>query len=478
MPGEWRFAFRAIDFRLVEGASPKNQTPAVNLEQVISPGKAEGTERRIRIPHRRRRFSALSSGTANLTPSGIFSRRRGHATAPSRDLTDFTDRPDDARRGKQATICPHVRVPHRAGHRRRALPHPVPDARPERSAAATLQTAIHGSLVQASGDGPGPGAGWRCQLSSARPGIEPDLCRSRGAPRLVRCADLRRHGLRRRTQLDAVDGGVCRALRAVRPRRRRGADGIVTSGTWVPWAMHYALQFFTKLDERPPLGSLVLHGPEYWTQHPMVPPILAEHFAARIELGDAPAFGDSLSDASPADLTAAETLLRKINHPAASTLVAELTSWRQKTLDREFLQTFGRIVEGDLDHDLHVEHDGIKEHLAAAEAFVSERTVSFSARRRGRAHREDELPDAAGGACGCAGLDGLRSRRGQPDGGPAVLRAARRAVASALHGACRRKARAVVRPGLPPARRQRDARRRRPPASSIRCCRRSLRAES
>ena len=137
-----------------------------------------------------------------------------------------------------------------------------------------------------------------------------------------------------------------------------------------PWAMHYALQFFTKLDERPPLGSLVLHGPEYWTQHPMVPPILAEHFAARIELGDAPAFGDSLSDASPADLTAAETLLRKINHPAASTLVADLTSWRQKTLDREFLQTFGRIVEGDLDHDLHVEHDGIKEHLAAAEAFA------------------------------------------------------------------------------------------------------------
>ena len=35
MPGEWRFAFRAIDFRLVEGASPQNQAPAVNMEQVI-----------------------------------------------------------------------------------------------------------------------------------------------------------------------------------------------------------------------------------------------------------------------------------------------------------------------------------------------------------------------------------------------------------------------------------------------------------
>ena len=241
-----------------------------------------------------------------------------------------------------------------------------------------------------------------------------------------------------------------------------------------PWAMHYALQFFTKLDERPPLGSLVLHGPEYWTQHPMVPPILAEHFAARIALGDAPAFGDSLSDASPADLTAAETLLRKINHPAASTLVADLTSWRQKTLDREFLQTFGRIVEGDLDHDLHVEHDGIKEHLAAAEAFVLRepyRSVLVVADARTGKTSFLMLLAARAAAQGWtvfeAGAASLMA-------GQQVLRAARRAFASALHGACRRKARAVVRPRLPPARRQWDTclTGRQPPRSGVAgdCC--------
>jgi hypothetical protein len=35
MPGKWRFAFRAIDFRLVEGDSPLDQARAVTLEQVI-----------------------------------------------------------------------------------------------------------------------------------------------------------------------------------------------------------------------------------------------------------------------------------------------------------------------------------------------------------------------------------------------------------------------------------------------------------
>ena len=44
MPGEWRFAFRAIDFRLVEGTPPQNQAPAVTLEQVVI--TQEGGEKR------------------------------------------------------------------------------------------------------------------------------------------------------------------------------------------------------------------------------------------------------------------------------------------------------------------------------------------------------------------------------------------------------------------------------------------------
>ena len=35
MPDEWRFVFRANDFRLVDGASAKNQARNVKIEQVI-----------------------------------------------------------------------------------------------------------------------------------------------------------------------------------------------------------------------------------------------------------------------------------------------------------------------------------------------------------------------------------------------------------------------------------------------------------
>ena len=66
MPGEWRFAFRAIDFRLVEGTPPQNQAPAVTLEQVVITQEG-GENENIRIPHRRRHFSALNSATAKIS---------------------------------------------------------------------------------------------------------------------------------------------------------------------------------------------------------------------------------------------------------------------------------------------------------------------------------------------------------------------------------------------------------------------------
>jgi ATP-dependent Clp protease ATP-binding subunit ClpC len=137
-----------------------------------------------------------------------------------------------------------------------------------------------------------------------------------------------------------------------------------------PWPMYYALQYFTKLTDRPALGALVLHGQEYWPANPFVPSVLAEHFAARVEMGDTPGFGSALADASPEDLSAAETLLRKIDHPAAQTLLGELTAWRRQTLDREFLQAFGRFIERDPQQNLLIEHDAIKEQLATAEAFL------------------------------------------------------------------------------------------------------------
>ena len=135
-----------------------------------------------------------------------------------------------------------------------------------------------------------------------------------------------------------------------------------------PWPMFYALRYFDTLDPRPPVGALVLHCPEWWSEHPLIPVMLAEHFAARRARGEMPAFGDGLSSVTPAQLPLIDALLRRIDHASARELLEALKAHRRVTLDRDYLQAFGRFVQGDLSRALLVEHELVKEELARAES--------------------------------------------------------------------------------------------------------------
>jgi ATP-dependent Clp protease ATP-binding subunit ClpC len=137
-----------------------------------------------------------------------------------------------------------------------------------------------------------------------------------------------------------------------------------------PWPMYYVLRYFETLDERPPVGALVLQCPEWWADHPFIPGLLAEHFTARSERGDPAVFGDGVQRSTAFDLNITEGLLRKIDHPLSHQLLEALATFRKTTLDREYLQTIGRFVEEDAESRLLVEHDAVKELLARAEANI------------------------------------------------------------------------------------------------------------
>ena len=139
-----------------------------------------------------------------------------------------------------------------------------------------------------------------------------------------------------------------------------------------PWPVFYGLQYFASLETRPPMGSLLIGVPEYWSEQALVPGMFAEYFEARAGRGDAPTFGDALERAPAPDVTAAEALLRRINHPVAQSLLDELTTWRRQSLDRAFLLTFGRFIERSGEDDLLVEHDAVREDLDAAADLILE----------------------------------------------------------------------------------------------------------
>jgi ATP-dependent Clp protease ATP-binding subunit ClpC len=140
-----------------------------------------------------------------------------------------------------------------------------------------------------------------------------------------------------------------------------------------PWPMYYVLRYFETLEQRPPMGALILQAAEWWIDHPFIPGLLGEYFSARVEKGDEPSFGDGLGRAAATEIINAESLLRKIDNAASRQLLDALATFRRTTLDRDYLQTFGRFVEDDPDRPLLVEHDAIRDLLARAEVCIEQR---------------------------------------------------------------------------------------------------------
>ena len=163
---------------------------------------------------------------------------------------------------------------------------------------------------------------------------------------------------------------ACAAL-TKRADRQAAADAILAGFRHLrPWPMYYALRCFDSLDSPPPAGALVLHCPEWWADHPFIPAMLAEYFAARRARGEMPVFGDGLSRVAAAELTMTEALLRKIEQPSARELVEALAAFRRTTLDRDYLLAFGRFIQGDASRHLLVEHGAVREELGRAEACI------------------------------------------------------------------------------------------------------------
>src|SRR5579859_7967854 len=136
------------------------------------------------------------------------------------------------------------------------------------------------------------------------------------------------------------------------------------------WEVYFALDYVAKLPVRPPVGSVVLRPADQWVNNTMVVSFFVDHFQQHDALGDTADFGGALGGVPPTDLEEAEKLLLQIGHPFAKTLLAELRSWRQATLNRDFLTTIGRFWAAEED-DLLIEHAAIAESILTCEAALT-----------------------------------------------------------------------------------------------------------
>ena len=260
-----------------------------------------------------------------------------------------------------------------------------------------------------------------------------------------------------RRELAAGDGRVRCALRRAPIAPRHCTSVVAGFRHCRPWPMYYVLRYFDTLELRPPVGRWCCSRRTGGSTIRSFPALLAEHFTARSERGDQPAFGDGLARATRSSSAPPRALLRKIDNPTSRQLLEALATFRRRRSDREYLQSFGRFVEDEA------------ERRAARRARRGERSAGpcrglhpaapprsllvVGEPRSGK----DELRDTAGDARAGQRLDHLRGRRHAPAGRSDLHRPTRRAAPPPADRARRGQARAVARARLPAAGDERDA---------------------
>ena len=156
-----------------------------------------------------------------------------------------------------------------------------------------------------------------------------------------------------------------------RPDGGRVVDEIVRHfDKLYPWPMHFALEYFVAVQPRPPIGAPLLGAKDWWCDNAVIPMLFRDYFAARERLGDAPMLGDAAPP--PAAAATIKTLLERVSHPYATSLINHLNALQQTTIDRAFLTSFGRFWKDGKDTQTLVEPEPWREGLTAAEAISLE----------------------------------------------------------------------------------------------------------
>jgi ATP-dependent Clp protease ATP-binding subunit ClpC len=166
---------------------------------------------------------------------------------------------------------------------------------------------------------------------------------------------------------------ACAALAAL-PQHPEGASlaGVVLSqlGNIRPWSLHFALLYLAALDQRPPVGAVLVAAPAWWADNLVIPGLFQDYLAAREARGDLPDFGDALGSPRLESPDAVTALLKRIDHPFAATLLGQLETWQSQRLDRTFLATIGRFWNAGDDETLLVEPAAWREAIEQGQSAV------------------------------------------------------------------------------------------------------------
>jgi hypothetical protein len=115
------------------------------------------------------------------------------------------------------------------------------------------------------------------------------------------------------------------------------------------WTTYHALRFIDAQARTPVVCRLLLATPEWWVQNPLMPRILSDFIDARAARGERLDLADVLGRRAPDSLGHFRAMLAKLSTPHAQMLERELEQWLASRVDRDYLGSVERIVDGTRD---------------------------------------------------------------------------------------------------------------------------------
>ena len=128
-------------------------------------------------------------------------------------------------------------------------------------------------------------------------------------------------------------------------------------GVWPLFFAFRLLDMGTSGSE-PVVGPVLLKAPEWWKENQLTLQIIKDFINQRLVSGERLTFGALLTDKEPRQLKDITKLIGAIDHPGLEPLKKELQQASDTQVDREYLQTVGRLWESlEADPAVHVNEE-------------------------------------------------------------------------------------------------------------------------
>jgi ATP-dependent Clp protease ATP-binding subunit ClpC len=140
-----------------------------------------------------------------------------------------------------------------------------------------------------------------------------------------------------------ISGPALAAL-AERPERTSAIQSLLLeSESLAGWTLHFTMKLLTAGDDRLPAGVLLPNIRDWWSDDTTTLSIWRQYFDDLAALGDPAKAGPYLDGSPPEKMAAVRDFLRRLRHPFATELLADVERTRATSIDRDFLQTLGRF---------------------------------------------------------------------------------------------------------------------------------------